>query len=69
MKRQLAVLTAPKKIEIIEEVTTPQEVKTIGKKSKAPWIIAGAVTLTGVGTALGIQHSKKTKNSNLDKKA
>ena len=58
-----------KSAEIIEEVTTPQEVKTIAKKSKAPWIIAGAVTLTGVGTALGIQHSKKTKNSNLDKKA
>ncbi|MBQ8669415.1 hypothetical protein IJ472_06520 [bacterium] len=58
-----------KSAEIIEEITTPQEIKTISKKSKTPWIIAGAVALTGVGTALGIRHSKTSKDSNLDKNA
>ena len=56
-----------KSVEIIEEVTNPQEVKAITKKSKTPWIIATGVFITSVGAAVGINHSKKSKSENTNK--
>ncbi len=58
-----------KSAEIIEEITQPQEIKTIAKKSKIPLFITGGIGIAALGTFLGIQHSKKSKNDNLDKKA
>lgn len=58
-----------KSAEIIEEVTQPQEVKTIAKKSKIPLFVTGGIGIAAIGTFLGVQHSKKSKDSNLDKKA
>ena len=58
-----------KSAEIIEEVTQPQEVKTIAKKSKIPLFVTGGIGITAIGTFLRVQHSKKSKDSNLDKKA
>jgi hypothetical protein len=58
-----------KSTEIIEEVTTAQEVKTITKKSKTPLLIAGGIVLTGIGATLGIKQHQKSKSNDLDKKA
>ena len=58
-----------KSAEIIEEITQPQEIKTIAKKSKIPLFVTGGIGLAALGTVLGIQHSKKSKNDNPNKKA
>ena len=58
-----------KSAEIIEEITQPQEIKTVAKKSKIPLFVTGGIGLAALGTFMGIKHSKKSKNDNPNKKA